>query len=97
MIEVPLNWWIQVIEVPVLAGLFLWIKSSKTQAENQREHLREVLEKRIDTGREKLASHKVEVAQKYASISYIRDLEKRITDHLIRIEEKLENNQKRRK
>ncbi len=97
MTEIPLAWWIQAVELPALAGLFLWIKSFRSQVENQRDHLRETLEVRIEKGIENLSNHKVKVAQQYASISYIRDLEKRITDHLIRIEEKLEDRQKRRK
>ncbi|MBN2779939.1 MAG: hypothetical protein JXQ74_02615 [Alphaproteobacteria bacterium] len=95
MTEIPLSWWIQVVEIPALAGLFLWTKSIRSQAETQHEHLRETLEDRIEKTREVLATHKVEVAQKYASISYIRDVEKRLTDHLIRIEEKLEGRKRK--
>jgi len=38
---------------------------------------------------EQLSSFRVEVAMTYASISYIRDIEERLTSHLIRIEEKI--------
>ena len=89
MVEFTLTWWIQVIEIPALAGLFLWLKSIRQFLENRIEHTRETNEIKIDDTREKLAAYKVEVAQKYASQSYIRDLEKRLTNHLIRIEEKL--------
>jgi len=38
---------------------------------------------------EQLSAFRVEVAMTYASISYIRDVEERLTSHLIRIEEKI--------
>jgi len=37
-----------------------------------------------------LADYKLDVARTYASISYIKDVEARLTHHLLRIERKLE-------
>lgn len=37
-----------------------------------------------------LAQFKLDVAERYASIAYIRDVEKRITEHLLRIEANLD-------
>jgi hypothetical protein len=41
--------------------------------------------------REDLAQFKLEVARTYVPLSLIRDLDRRISDHLVRIEEKLED------
>jgi len=50
---------------------------------------------RMDTSlsglRENLNAHKLEVAQGYASTQDLRDTEGRLTDHLVRIETKLDS------
>ena len=40
--------------------------------------------------RDNLGAFKLEVAKSYASISYLKEVERRITDHLIRIEDKID-------
>lgn len=40
--------------------------------------------------REALTAHRVEVAREYATNGYIQDVEKRLTEHLVRIEAKLD-------
>lgn len=40
--------------------------------------------------REDLAQFKLEVARSYVPLSLIRDLDRRISDHLVRIEHKIE-------
>ena len=39
---------------------------------------------------DKLALYKLEVAQRYASVTYLKDVETRLTNYLIRIERKLD-------
>lgn len=97
MSELPLTWWIQVVELPALGGLFFWMKSTRNETDTTRENMRKTLEERIEKTREAVSLHRVEIAKQYASIDSIRDLEKRLTDHLIRIEEKLETRQQRMK
>jgi hypothetical protein len=41
--------------------------------------------------RDNLAAYKLEVAKNYASITYLKEVERRLTGHLIRIEDKLDN------
>ncbi|TAN54916.1 MAG: hypothetical protein EPN26_06160 [Rhodospirillales bacterium] len=43
--------------------------------------------------REALSAYKLEVAKSYASIGYIKDIERRLTEHLVRIESKLDGAQ----
>ena len=40
--------------------------------------------------RESLAAYKLEVAKSYASIPYLKEVERQLTSHLVRIENKLD-------
>ncbi|MGB0683695.1 MAG: hypothetical protein ACPGOV_13355 [Magnetovibrionaceae bacterium] len=85
-----LIWWITVVEVPALAGLFWLIWRTRRDSDEERDELRH----RLDTGltdlRENLAAHKLTVAQTYASIAHLKETERRLTGHLVRIEDKLD-------
>jgi len=89
-IQIEPQWWVTAVEAPIVAALFWMIHG-----------LRRDTHDRIDRGdrrdsdaltrtRDELAQFKVEVARTYVPLSLIRDLDRRISDHLIRIEEKLE-------
>lgn len=89
-IQIEPTWWITAVEAPIVAALFWMIHG-----------LRKDLHERIERGdqrdsdaltrtREELAQFKIEVARTYVPLSLIRDLDRRISDHLIRIEEKIE-------
>ena len=43
--------------------------------------------------REALAAYKLEVAKSYATTGYLKDVEQRLTEHLVRIEGKLDGAQ----
>ncbi|MFQ5954016.1 MAG: hypothetical protein ACE5JZ_03020 [Kiloniellales bacterium] len=73
-------WWIQFVEIPALAGLCWWVVRIKAQLEQDVEDL-----KAAD------AAHRLEVAKEYASITYLKDVEKRLTEHLDKIETKLDD------
>ncbi len=85
-----LIWWITVVELPALAGLF-WFGWR-----NRRELERDLADARHDTDaglrwlRDHLAGFKLDVAKSYASITYLKEVERCLTGHLIRIEEKLD-------
>ena len=71
--------WVSVVEIPViilLAGALM----------KQRRDLSE------DNNKTKaaLAAYKVEVAEKYATVGYLKDVETRIINHLDRLEEKVD-------
>lgn len=89
-IQIEPTWWITAVEAPIVAALFWMIHG-----------LRRDLHERIDRGdqrdsdaltrtREDLAAFKIEVARTYVPLSLIRDLDRRIGDHLVRIEAKLD-------
>lgn len=70
------------IELPALGGLFWLLQAQKT-----------VLESEIKALREDLAGFKLHVATAYASIVYMvymKDVEARLTAHLLKTEGKLD-------
>lgn len=85
-----LMWWITAVELPVLGALFWMIWRSRQDADSGIEDNRRAFEIGLAQSREALAAYKLEVAKSYASISYIKDVEKRLTAHLERIEHKLD-------
>ena len=91
-----LNWWITAVEIPALAGLF-WISwRNQRSAEDEIDELRHALDVGLAHLRQHLDAYKLEVAKNYVSISYLRDVEERLTSHLIRIEDKLNIRQTKR-
>jgi len=83
-------WWITAVELPVLGGLFWLITRVRRDAGDGLESLRTRAETAQAQVRESLAAYKLEVAKTYVSLSTLKDVEKRLTDHLLRIEHKLE-------
>ena len=88
--QIDPQWLFTAVEAPVVGALFWMIHG-----------LRRELHARIERGdardsdalirtREDLAQFKLEVARTYVPLSLIRDLDRRLSDHLLRIEEKLE-------
>ena len=73
-------WWIKLVEIPVLTTMagFLW-------------RLHERLNKDIADVKQTVTDHRLEVAQHYASVDLLKDTEKRLTSHLLRIEAKLDS------
>jgi len=87
---IDLMWWITAFELPVMASLFWMIWRNRQEQDNDISDLRGHLDKGISTNRENLSAYKLEVAKNYASISYMKDVERRLTGHLVRIENKLD-------
>lgn len=84
-------WWITAVELPALAGLFWLLLQLRRDAEDGLEESRHEMEIQVARVREGLAAYKLEVAKSYASLSLLRDVETRLTDHLLRIEDKLDH------
>lgn len=83
-------WWITAIELPALAGLFWMIMHVRKDGERAVDALRDGIETTATQLREALAAYKLEVAKSYASLQMLREVERRLTDHLLRIEGKLD-------
>lgn len=84
-------WWINAAQAPVMAGLYWLLHGIKRD-----------LDKRIDRGdlrqldglsrtRDDLAAFKLEVARTYVPLSLIRDVDRRLSEQLLRIEAKIED------
>lgn len=84
-------WWISAAQAPVIAGVY-WLLHD----------LKRDLDRRIDRGdlrqldglsrtRDELAAFKLEVARTYVPLSLIRDVDRRLSEQLLRIEAKLED------
>ncbi|WP_448203966.1 hypothetical protein [Azospirillum sp. sgz302134] len=87
---VDLVWWISAVELPVMGGLFWLIARLRKDAETALENVRARAEYAQTQVRESLAAYKLEVAKTYVSFATLKDVEQRLTDHLLRIENKLE-------
>ncbi len=90
MFSNELMWWITVVDIPVLTGLFWLIWRTRKESEEAVSDLHEKLERRASQFREGLSAFKLEVAKNYASVTDMKDLESRIVSHLLRIESKLD-------
>ncbi|MFP4313381.1 MAG: hypothetical protein ACLFR0_03545 [Alphaproteobacteria bacterium] len=85
-----LVWWITVIDLPAMAGLFWFIWRTRQDSEAAIDHVHNILDVRSEQLREALFAFKLEAAKTYASQRDLRDLESRLVEHLLRIESKLD-------
>ena len=92
MQEPALNliWWITAVEIPALAGLFWLGWRNRRDADAAVDDAKYEFETGLTYLRESLAAYKLEVAKSYASITYLKEVERRLTAHLVRIENKLD-------
>lgn len=75
-----LIWWITAVDIPLVTAFVVTVNRT-----------RQALETRIQQLNDHLTAYKLEVAQNYASINHVKDLESRVIAHLLRIETKLDN------
>ena len=85
-----LVWWITVVDLPAMAGLFWLIWRTRRDNEQAIDHVQILLDRRSEQLRDALAAFKLEVAKFYASQRDLRALESRLVAHLLRIESKLD-------
>lgn len=90
LLDSGLLWWITVVDIPAMSGLFWLIMRHRREHEQSLRHMQDLLEVRCNQLREGLAGFKVEVARNYASTHEMKDLEGRLVAHLLRIEVKLD-------
>ncbi len=72
--------WIIAVDVPLLTAFLMMGARFKRDVDQSLTQMRDAL-----------ALYKLDVAQAYASIQQVKDLEARLVSHLLRIETKLEN------
>lgn len=90
-ISADMIWWISAVEIPALTGLWWLIWRTRRDQDIALEKHRQRLDAAVAQAREALAAYKLEVSKSYASTVQLKDLEERLTDHLLRIESKLDH------
>ncbi len=88
--------WVTMIEVPLFLCLFRMISKNRTRFEEDIVDIKGSQEHKISICREALSDFKIHVARNYVSNTYLKDVENRLTEHLLRIEKKLDNSGKKR-
>jgi hypothetical protein len=91
LLSQDLVWWVTVVDLPAMAGLFALLWRTRQEGQAARNHLRSLLDKRNSQLRDALHAFKLEVAKTYASQGDLRALESRLVNHLLRIEAKLDS------
>jgi hypothetical protein len=88
--QIEATWWISAVEAPIVAALFYMLHGLRRDLQDriERSDLRE--SEAVSRTRDDLAEFKLEVARAYVPLSLIRDVDRRLSQHLLRIEEKLE-------
>jgi hypothetical protein len=86
---IDLSWWISVVEIPVFAGMFWIVRNNMSRLENALKEQEEKSKREMISMIENISAFRVDVAMNYASMSYLKDVENRLTAHLLRIEEKI--------
>lgn len=89
-ININLIWWITAFELPAMAGLFLLIWRTRRDTDAGFASHRQRIEQALSAAAESLSSFKLEVAKGYVSMPYMKDVERRLTGHLLRIEAKID-------
>lgn len=83
--------WMAMVELPVFAALFRLITRNKKETDIGLERLKTTQEQNTSGLKEALSDFKLHVARNYVSVNYLKDVENRLTDHLLRIEKKLDD------
>ena len=88
--QIEPTWWISAIEAPVVAALFWMIHGLRKDLHDRIDRTQERESEAVSRTRDELAEFKLEVARSYVPLSLIRDVDRRLSQHLLRIEGKLE-------
>ncbi|WP_424811465.1 hypothetical protein [Roseococcus sp. YIM B11640] len=85
--------WLHAAQAPVVAALFWLVHGIKRDLERiDRGEQRQI--QGLDRTRDELAAFKLEVARTYVPLSLIRDVDRRLSEQLRRIENKIELRQR---
>lgn len=82
-------WWITAVEVPVLGCLFWLIHHGRRETEHTLLKIYREIQANLNLVLERLAQSELEVAKQYATIGDLQAVERRLTDHLLRLENRL--------
>ena len=88
--QIEPTWWISAVEAPIVAALFWMVHGLRKDLHDRIDRTTERESNAVGRTRDELAEFKLEVARSYVPLSLIRDVDRRLSQHLLRIEEKLE-------
>jgi uncharacterized membrane protein len=88
--DLDMTTWLTAILLPLLGGLFWMIQGVKRDLQGRLEELAKSKSDALAAVRAELGQHRLEVARGYAPLHAIRDIDRRLSMHLVRIEQKLE-------
>ncbi|MCB4823276.1 hypothetical protein [Roseicella aerolata] len=88
--QIEATWWITAVEAPIVAALFYMIHGLRRDLHDRIDRADQRESDAVTRTRDELAEFKLEVARAYVPLSLIRDVDRRLSQHLLRIEEKLE-------
>ena len=77
---IDLAWWVTVVELPLILGAYVLIWRRGVD-----------LDRRLTELNKDLQDYKLAATQEFAAVGYLKAVERRLTDHLMKIEEKLDN------
>jgi hypothetical protein len=82
-------WWTTAIETPVLGCLFWLIHHGRRESERALLRIYREIQGNLNMVLDNLAQSKLEIARFYATVTDLKDVEQRLTDHLLRLESRL--------
>ena len=82
-------WWISAVELPVMGCLFWLIHHGRRESQRALLRVYREIQGNLSIVLDGLAQSKLEVARLYATIADLKDVERRLTDHLVRVETRL--------
>lgn len=89
-LQIEPTWWISVIEIPVVAALFHMLHGLRRDLHARIDRADERDSEALRRTREDLAAYKLEVARTYVPLSLVREIDRRLSQQLLRIESKIE-------
>lgn len=82
-------WWITAVEVPALGCLFWLTHHGRREAERALLRVYREIQTNLNMVLENLAQSKLDAARFYATVADLKEVEKRLTEHLLRLEARL--------
>ena len=82
-------WWTTAIEAPVLGCMFWLIHHGRRESERALLRIYREIQGNLNMVLDNLAQSKLEVARFYATVTDLKDVEQRLTDHLLRLETRM--------
>jgi len=88
-LDPQLAWMLDALEAPIAVAVFWMLHKIRSDLDRRVERGDSKQADGLSRTREDLAAFKIEVARTYVPLSLIRDVDRRLTEHLVRIERQL--------